>query len=256
MHREETLNLAWQKKDTPWVWKYDVIFDLIAPGSKILDVGCGDGVLGGKLIETKNRVVTGIDMSQEAIRKARLNKLEALIGDIEKPLDFADESFDCVILCNILEHLVDPLATLKESLRVTRKQVVISTPNFAVFPSRIEVALGHFPSVPMFGWKWYNSQHIRLFSYNDFRHTLKELDFGVHLVKGEFQPFYLTPVLRNRLPNPVAWLCVKALRKVDDYSMKILARLLPNLFALSYVVVLEKDNDFSIGKIKNYEYSV
>ena len=256
MHREETLNLAWQKKDTPWVWEYDVIFDLIAPGSKILDVGCGDGVLGGKLIETKNCVVTGIDMSQEAIRKARLNKLEALIGDIEKPLDFADESFDYAILCNVLEHLVDPLATLKESLRVSREGVIISVPNFAVFPARVELALGRFPRTPLFRLKWYNSQHIRLFSYKDFKCALNELHFGVHLVKEKFQPFCVAPMLANRLQNPLALFWVRVLGKVEDFSMRILARLLPNLFALSYVAVLEKDKDFSIDKIKGYDYDV
>ena len=256
MHREETLDLAWQQKDTAWVWEYVVIYDLIKADSKILDVGCGDGVLSSRLKAAKNCNATGIDMSPEAIRKAKLNGIEAIIGDIEKPFDFADESFDYVILCNILEHLVDPLVTLKESLRVARKQVIISTPNFAVFPARAELMFGHFPTVPLFGWKWYNSQHIRLFSYNDLRHALKELNFGVHLAKGEFQPFYFTPVLNNRLPNPLSWLCVKALKKFDEYSMNILARLMPNLFALSYVVALEKDKDFSIEKIKKYEYSV
>ena len=125
-----------------------------------------------------------------------------------------------------------------------------------MFPARAELIFGHFPNVPFFGWKWYNSQHIRLFSFSDLMNVLKELNFGTHLAKGVFQPFYLTPVLRNRLPGLLAWISVKAFQKIDEYSMKLLARLRPNLFALSYVVALEKNEGFPLEKIGHYEYSV
>ena len=256
MKKEDILNLEWQRKQSNWVWEYDVIVDLIRPGSKILDVGCGDGVLGERLIKTKRCDVTGVDISEEAVKQARLSGLEAMVGDIEKSLDFADDSFDYAILCNVLEHLVDPVATLKESLRVSQKGVIISIPNFAVFPARVELAFGHFPRVPLFGKKWYNSQHIRLFSYKDFKYALNELNFGVQPTKEKFQPFYVTPILKNRLPNPLASLCVRVLGKVDNFAMKILAKLLPNLFALLVVMVLEKAEGFSIDKIKGYDYDV
>lgn len=256
MSRWEALDLAWQQKDTSWVWEYGVIFDLIDPESKILDIGCGDGVLGGRLIQAKQCRVTGMDMSREAVKKARQNGLEAGIGDIEKPFDFADNSFDYAILCNILEHLVDPLATLKESLRVSRNGVLISTPNFAVLPARVEVAFGHFPRTPLFGKRWYNSQHIKLCSYRDFQNVLNELNFNVRLVKKEFQPFHVTPILASRLPRPLAWFFRKVLGKIEDSIVKALVKWMPNVFALSYVVVLQKNDDFSIDKIKSYEYSV
>lgn len=256
MSRWEALDLAWQNKDTAWVWEYVAIYDLVSPGTRVLDVGCGDGVLGGRLKEAKNCDIIGMDMSQEAVRKARQNGIEAVIGDIEKPFDFADDSFDYAILCNILEHLVDPMATLKESLRVSRRGVIISTPNFAVYPARVELALGRFPRVPLFGHKWYASQHIRLCSFHDFKHVLKELNFNVRLDKGVFQPFYATPILAGRLPKPLARLITGTLGKAENFTVKILAKRLPNLLALSYVVMLVKNDDFSVDEIKSYEYSV
>lgn len=256
MNREEAIDLAWQNKDTAWVWEYVAIYDLVSPGTRVLDVGCGDGVLGGRLKQEKYCDVIGMDMSQEAVRKARRNGIEAVIGDIEKPFDFGDDSFDYAILCNILEHLVDPMATLKESLRVSRRGVIISTPNFAVYPARLELALGHFPRIPLFGHKWYVSQHIRLCSFHDFKHALNELNFFVRLEKGVFQPFYVTPILASRLPKPFAKFITNTLGKVENIASKILAKRLPNLLALSYVVMLVKNEDFSMGKIKSYEYNV
>jgi methionine biosynthesis protein MetW len=256
MSRWEALDLAWQAKDTAWVWEYGVIYDLISPGTRVLDVGCGDGVLGGQLYKRKDCEVSGMDMSQEAVRKAKQNGVDAVVGDIEKPFEFTDDLFDYAILCNILEHLVDPMATLKESLRVSRKGVIISTPNIAVYPARIELALGRFPRVPMFGKKWYTSQHIRLCSYRDFRNVLNELNFNVRLVKGVFQPFYATPILAGRLPVPFRKLITGTLGNVENFTAKILAKQLPNLFSLSYVVMLVKNKDFSVDKIKSYEYSV
>ncbi|NOZ26199.1 MAG: glycosyltransferase [Nitrospirae bacterium] len=82
---------------------------------RVLDVGCGEGVLGKRLLDRGASEVIGVEISEEACRKAARNLTGVVCGDIEDiALSFEDGYFDCIVLADVLEHLVDPMSTLKK----------------------------------------------------------------------------------------------------------------------------------------------
>ncbi len=196
-----------------WRKEFDIIVDMVDENSTVLDLGCGDGSLGEELIKRKNCKVVGIDISEVAVEHAKKKGVDAKVGNLEEPLDFDDNTFDYVILCDVLEHLFDPMFTLKEALRVSKKYVIIAFPNFAYLPARFELMfMGRFPRYPLFGQKWYNSQHIRLFSYKDFGEALKELNFGVKIVEKRYISKF--PELFCRIiPNLLSNICILKIKK-------------------------------------------
>jgi len=205
--------------------EYNLILDMIENNPSILDLGCGDGSLSKRLIEEKGCKVIGLDLSEEAVKLARKNGIDARVGDLEKRLDFESNSFDYVILCDVLEHLFDPLFSLKEALRVSKKYVIIAFPNFAFFKSRFQLMFkGEFPKSPLFGRAWYNSQHIRLFSYKDFIHTIKVLNFQVKINKKSFiYPRFIPSMLVNAFPNLLSIVCVLRLKKKPNWDLSRIA---------------------------------
>ncbi|MFX0101945.1 MAG: methionine biosynthesis protein MetW, partial [Candidatus Hodarchaeota archaeon] len=78
----------------------------------------------------------------------------------------------------VLEHVYKPLYVLKEAMRVGQK-VMISSPNYAFIGCRMQLLLGRAPTYAHFGDQWHNSQHIRLFSYTDFKNVLRALGWGI-----------------------------------------------------------------------------
>jgi 2-polyprenyl-3-methyl-5-hydroxy-6-metoxy-1,4-benzoquinol methylase len=116
-------------------------------GGKILDVGCGVGILGKTLKDKYNSSVDGIDLSRTAIKKALKNGLNAKVADIEKTWPFKDSQFDTVISQQVIEHLVNPDIFIEESKRVLKKggYLVITTPNLASWFNRVLFLLGYQP---------------------------------------------------------------------------------------------------------------
>ena len=213
-----------------WRKEFDIIIDMVESNSTVLDLGCGDGSLGEELMKRKKCKVFGIDISEVAVKHARRKGIDARVGNLEEPLDFEDNSFEYVILCDVLEHLFDPLFTLKEAFRVSKKYVIVAFPNFAYFKSSLELLFfGIFPKSPLFGYDWYNSQHIRLFSYKDFLKALKDLNFNVRIVERKYISSKMFP--------------------------KILVKFFPNLFASICVLKIDKLN-FDINRIKGYKFDI
>jgi 2-polyprenyl-3-methyl-5-hydroxy-6-metoxy-1,4-benzoquinol methylase len=103
---------------------------------KVLDVGCGEGFLAAYLSQKfENASITGIELNEEAAREARKKCREVIVADIEKmPLNtagFMENEFDCVILADILEHLVNPWAVVKKIRKALKDsgKIVASIPN-------------------------------------------------------------------------------------------------------------------------------
>ena len=111
--------------------EFEIIASMVEYNSSVLDLGCGDGTLGEKLIKERNCKVVGIDISKVAVEYAKRKGVNAIVGDLDEPLNFGDNTFDYVILCDVLEHLFDPMFALKEALRVRKKYVIVAFPNFA-----------------------------------------------------------------------------------------------------------------------------
>jgi len=137
-------------------------------GQKVLDLGCGDGSAALYLKQNLRIDVIGVDISENAIKKAKSRGIEAKLIDVEKSsLPFGNNSFDVVFWGDNIEHLFDPAATLKEVKRVLKKEgsLVISCPNMGYFRYRIYYFLhGALPDTEWSGlspWAW---SHIRFFN--------------------------------------------------------------------------------------------
>lgn len=194
--------------------EFKPILNFITPKSKVLDLGCGDGSLGFQLIKMKGCEVSGIDLSEEEVQKAKERGVSASVGDLEKGLAFPNDSFDYVILCDVLEHVRAPLYVLKEALRVSKRYVIVAFPNFGYFVCRLQALSGKFPKAIHFGMKWYNSTHITLFSLEDFLDALKALNFNVTVSRsGHIASKKIPRFLIRMLPTLFAGVCVLELEK-------------------------------------------
>lgn len=92
---------------------------------------------------------------------------------------FSDDFFDTTVINVTLHMTYRPDFVMSEALRVS-KNVIISFPNFATVITRIEVMLGRFPRFPLFGYQWYNTRHIHLFSIKDFREYCKNNSYQIN----------------------------------------------------------------------------
>jgi methionine biosynthesis protein MetW len=117
------------------------IFEIIKPKSKVLDLGCGDGLLLGELVTKKKVNGIGIEISLEKIKSCLNNGISVIQEDLNEGLkDFQDDSFDYVILSQTLEYIAHPVYLIQEMLRVG-KNVVISFENLAYWKNRLTFLL-------------------------------------------------------------------------------------------------------------------
>lgn len=115
--------------------------------SKVLDVGCGIGVLGQLIKEKYNSDVFGIDLAESAIKIARKQGVVAKKSDINNRWPYKDSTFDVVVCVQVLEHLYNPDFFFKEAKRVLKKNgvLIISTPNLAAWYNRVIFFFGYQP---------------------------------------------------------------------------------------------------------------
>ena len=117
------------------------IFGIIKPNSKVLDLGCGDGLLLRELVVKKKVNGVGIEISIEKIKSCLNNGISVIQEDLNEGLkDFKDNSFDYVILSQTLEYIAHPVYLIQDMLRVGKK-VVISFENLAYWKNRITFLL-------------------------------------------------------------------------------------------------------------------
>ena len=118
-----------------------IIFEMIEPGSRVLDLGCGGGDLTSLLMRDKNVWVQGIELDEQAIYECVRKGLSVCQSDIESGLaEYPDGSFDYVILNQSLQEVRKALFLVREALRVGNR-VIIGFPNFAHISARISPLL-------------------------------------------------------------------------------------------------------------------
>lgn len=151
----------------PWRPQYPIIVSWVKKGAKILDVGCGDGVLGERLIKEKNCTVYGIDLDEVGVAEAKRRGVKAKVWDIDSGLPFGDKSFDVVIANEVLQYTSNPNFVVAELLRVGQT-TIISFPNFGFWLYRILHLSGRFPKIALYGENWWDTNQTKFFSFADF----------------------------------------------------------------------------------------
>jgi methionine biosynthesis protein MetW len=146
----------------------DVIADLVPAGSRVLDLGCGNGTLLAHLIEHKGCSGYGIEIADANVHACVQRGIDVIQLNLEEGLAlFDDFSFDVVLQLDTLQHLRNTEAMLKETARVGRIGIV-SFPNFAHWPNRVRVAGGRMPVTKALPYEWYDTPNIRVGTFADF----------------------------------------------------------------------------------------
>jgi methionine biosynthesis protein MetW len=159
---------------------FRIIAEIIQPGTRVLDLGCGEGLLLAWLAANKKVLARGVEIEAQNVRKAIARGVSAYQGDIDEGLaDYPDKAFDYVILSQTLLETRAPLRVLTEMLRVGRK-AVISFPNFGHWNVRMSMLFsGQAPKTDLFPYDWYNSPNIHFPSINDFEELCRKNGFPI-----------------------------------------------------------------------------
>jgi methionine biosynthesis protein MetW len=154
---------------------YGVIENLVAPGSRILDLGCGDGTLLETLICDKAAKGIGVDFYADGLNAALKKGLSVIQLDLNKDLKTFDSgSYDYAILNMTLQSVYRPDKLIQEMVRIG-KFAIVGFPNFGNWKIRFSFFLGgRMPKSKTLPYEWYNTPNIRLMTVKDFRIFCRE----------------------------------------------------------------------------------
>jgi methionine biosynthesis protein MetW len=157
----------------------EIIASLVPEGSRVLDLGCGNGELLAHLRQTKGCSGYGVEIADAGVLGCVQRGVDVIQANLEDGLAlFDDASFDVVLQLDTLQHLRNTERMLRETARVGRIGVV-SFPNFAHWPNRLRVAVGRMPVTKVLPYDWYDTPNIRVGTYADFEVLARKL--GLHV---------------------------------------------------------------------------
>lgn len=155
------------------------------PQMRILDLGCGAGSVSEALVQ-RGHLVYGLDLMEEAIRRATRRGLIAQVYDVNRGLPFEDGCFDCVLALDILEHLLDPMRVLQEIRRLLAADgyAIVFLPLHFDLRQRLRILAGK--GIVLYEHLWYDPGyvpweyfHIRFFTLREAEHFAAAGGFGI-----------------------------------------------------------------------------
>ena len=146
-----------------------IIADMVETGSRVLDVGCGDGTLLDYLVNFKQVDGRGIELSSEGVNACVSAGLPVIQGDADTDLStYPDAAFDYVILSQTLQAMMAPRTVVENLVRIGR-HAIVSFPNFGYWRVRGYLGLyGRMPKSDTLPYEWYETPNIHLCTIKDF----------------------------------------------------------------------------------------
>ena len=183
-----------------------LIAEMVDPGARVLDIGCGDGALLAYLVRHKNVDGRGMELSQSGVNACVGHGLSVIQGDADRDLEaYPTGAFDVVVLSQTLQATLRPRRVLETLVRIGRRAIV-SFPNFGFWRIRLHLLLrGRMPVSHLLAYPWYETPNIHLCTIRDFAAVCDEI--GVRVERGVIldrhgQPYSLDP--HGRLANLLA----------------------------------------------------
>lgn len=181
----------------------------VAPQSRVLDLGCGDGALLRYLWQQREAPGYGVEIDDAKVLDCVDNDVNVLQVDLESGLSlFADQSFDCVILSETLQTIHRTEFLMREMLRVGR-EAIVSFPNFGHWSARLQVLFGRMPVSETLPYAWYETPNVHHCTIDDFEDLCRRLGVRIRerLVLHEGRPITWLP---NLLGSVALYRCTAA----------------------------------------------
>ena len=162
-----------------------IIYSIIEPDSRVLDLGCGEGDLLYPLVRDKHVRAQGIELDDKAIQECVKKGLSVFQDDIENSLrEYPDHSFDYVILNQSMQEVKKVDLVIQEAMRIGNK-VIVGFPNFAYIKSRLMLFFrGKSPITRSLPYLWFDTPNVRFLSITDFKNFCEEKN--IRIVKAHY----------------------------------------------------------------------
>lgn len=213
MQKASTIDSAATKRSD-----HQLIADFVTPGSRVLDVGCGDGELLQLLAERRGVDGRGIELSREKVSNCVAKGLSVIQGDADRDLaHYPDQAFDYAILSLTIQATRHPRTVLEHLLRIGQRAIV-SFPNFGHWSIRWQLMFsGRMPITQNLPETWYASPNAHLCTIKDFVDLVKVVDAQVENAVAFNSAGTQLPIKRSRsLQNLLGEKAVFLLRRSDQ----------------------------------------
>ncbi len=192
--------------------EFPVIAQWVPEAASVIDLGCGNGALMEYLIQQKQVVAQGLEISPTGVAAGQARGLRIRLAQIDKVdsyASYANAQFDYAI-CNVTLQMVLYPEVLLEQMKRIAKHVIVSFPNFAYIGNRFDLLVhGVMPRDMLYGYTWYNTGHIHQLSIRDFK--MWSAAHGLQIIEAQYlgRLISIARVRPNLLARVSVFLCQK-----------------------------------------------